>query len=483
MSVAHLSALYEQLLTAVGLDVDTEGKVSVTSSTGQTVPMRVAGRNMFVPTETALRTFTEPQVKNHYIAFHPLSESILRTQSPVIKWFRQVTTNRLAAVIAELLTDIIEIAADHSRHAGVHPKATEFLGCLTDADTTMVSALKSIIDKVDGDKNKLINIYLKQGGKFDGKAVQRSANVSFPILEELDSEAGTVFGVKLRKKDRIALKKFFLTLLPGSDDPVTYSYGSSSSTAPYFHALLCAFQKVATRLNTVTKLFAKNISFPENLHIELDWAGDLIDNIGAYRETIPPLSGNEGETKDEVKTEPQQPMVSTGAYTGLVAPAPQQQSGWNSAPTVQVNPMVPTVPGLTVPGTVAIPQEYKPFKGLGITMEDASKNPLVSKQVNTNDGGDLEMMVLARNSGFGDPGVFGSTAPAPQIPTNYPWLPNYQPQQTPGINGAIVQNGVMYVPVQQNQLPQVNYMGQHQTGFQLTQPQPQTQFAGTVSSI
>lgn len=449
MSVRPLSTLYEEILASAGYHTDSEGLVYYTSSEGKTLPAIVDKKKLFVPTTTALRKFTLPELNGQYIGFHPISESLLRNQSQIIKWLRVLLTMRLQAVMGELLINLAQIAADTSRHKNLSPRATEFLSHVPDIDVKTVENLETIIYKVDGEKNKLISIYLKNGGQFGGQTVHRSAIVSFPFIKEFENEEAQIFGVKLRKKDRVAIEKLFNWVIPNADDINSYSYGSTSSTAPYFHALLNAYVRVATRLNDVIKIFKKHVDSDE-LHTEISWSVDTVD-LTPYRESLPPLLGNDGELTDDSKAANavQQALPATQAQPQVQV---QPQQGFH--PYVQVNPFLPEK-------STAGANAYNGLATLGAEGKQAEQALQATGNKADSSSMDWERTVMARSMGYmqtppagmpigmGQPGMMGTAAPAAP---RYPWLANQQgaaPAPVYGRAGAMPMAAPVYGQMQQ----------------------------------
>lgn len=458
MSVRNLSALYEHILTSTGFIVSTDGLVSEYSAEGAVVPRTIDNKRLFVPTETALRAYTAPGVKDNYIAFHPLSESILRAQSPVIKWLRQALLNRLQAVMGEQLIFLATVAADTGRHKSLSPKATEFLSQVPEIDVKTAETISSIIAKMDGDKFKLVNIYLKQGGTFNGKSCRRAAVVTFPFLKEFENNDQTIFTAKIsRKKDLKLIEKIFRWMIPNADDINAYSVGSDSDVAPYFHALLNSYVKVASRLNEITRIFKKQIDADE-LHIDIDWATEVV-NLLPYREALPALPGNDGDLSED-----------SAASTAIAAAAPQQQV--QVAPQA-IQPLVPQNPFLPIPTARTSTLNNIPLLGAdGPAAAEANRNNPAKQDVS---GMELERTVMARSMGYavtpppGTPMGFGTPAP---VAGPYPW--STPATAMPGMQGGMMMGGMM--PAMQGGM-MMPTMG----GF--VQPMQQNAFAQPVNTL
>ncbi len=81
-----------------------------------------------------------------------------------------------------------------------------------------------------------------------------------------------------------------------------YSFGTNSDVAPYFHAMMSSFAKVAKQLNSIVRKFKKHLDDADKLLINVDFDKELND-LGKYRDLIPSLSGNEGVVLDKTGAE------------------------------------------------------------------------------------------------------------------------------------------------------------------------------------
>lgn len=286
-----LLGVYESFLSSLNLDVDQQGLISMKLG-DERIPAECDDRRLILPTRDNLRH----GLPEGTIAFHPLSESISRGQSKVLKKTRMLVNLRLSTVLSVLLTELMDIAADPSRHEKVAPSHKKFLKLVPDVDAKTVKALTSVLDATSPTgTNRLVNVYLKRGGELRGQHYKRTARVSFPITEQFENEEPVIFGVKMRKKDKRAIEQLFYWIVPGADDITEYSRGSNAAVAPYFDALLEAYREVAWHLNKVTKKFKKHLDDADELYINLDWVDD-VEDLEQYRSVIPVLEGNDGET-------------------------------------------------------------------------------------------------------------------------------------------------------------------------------------------
>lgn len=345
-TVDGLIEFYKSILGSMGLAADDNGLLSVTLG-GVNVPCVVSemgGRRLVLPTRDIQR---EADWQNK-VAFHPLTENVYRGESPVLKKMKNAIIFRLNVTTSYLLHELMAIAANKNYHEKLSPKQSELLDVLPRVTNNTVNSVEDVTDKYSlKGKEKLINVYLKHGGKYKGNDYSRVGVVSFPILEMCDQDNATIFGVKMKsKRDFKAFFDLFHYILPKCDEPEAYNYGSQSMEAPYFDALLHTYLKVAKQLNKITRLFKRHLSNPEENMIDVSWEGQLSD-ISFYRGLIPVLEGNDGELsideKEKAKMASEQPteVVEEPAKSSIFqqppqpAQAPQPQFQPQSQPQFQ----------------------------------------------------------------------------------------------------------------------------------------------------
>lgn len=290
----QIHQFYEQILAALNLVSDQYGLISVKNDEDDLRPVMIDEARLTLPLPEILRSGEW----GNRIAFHPLSENVVRGPSPVIEKTKTAVRIRLTYALSGLMYGLVEAAADRSKHHKINPKAAAFLQCLPEADEKSVAAMVKILQAIDNESVQLISIYLKRGGTYNGDRVSRLAKVTFPILNEFDNVDGMIFGVKLRKKDQVGFKELFKYILPDADVMETYSGVGSSLTAPYFQALIDAFIKVAKQLNSIIQLQRKQLEDEDFLHMDLSWESEFRD-FEKFSGLIPPLAGNDGAPTTE----------------------------------------------------------------------------------------------------------------------------------------------------------------------------------------
>lgn len=384
-TVESLLDFYTKLLDSLNIDVDSNAMMSMNlGGTGFPVTLNKMGnKRLVLPTRDVLRAAEWDSL----IAFHPLAENVYRGESPVLKKLKALVNFRLSFVVSVLMTELTSIASNKDYHEKLTPTQSKLLDYLPKANAKTSDGYTKVINAVSSaGTNRLINIYLKHGGKYKGEDHPRVAVTSFPIHDETENTDKTIFGVKLAsQKDFNGFFKLVDYVLPDSDKSETYSYGSRSMDAPYFDALMNAYLKVARQLNKVTWLFRKHLEDYELIHIDTSW-GEQLKDLSFYRGLIPGLEGNDGELtiddrekakmEEEAGAEASTPTSNVFQQPGtpqapVQPPQPQtpQQPPWNEGPAPKWNnaPPAPTQPPQA-------PQPAQPAStGGGVSWQDIMK--------------------------------------------------------------------------------------------------------------
>ena len=290
MSAQQLLTLYKNILTAASCHVDeNNGHVSLVVE-GQQTPVMVQDKRLILPLHEAMRNYNAATQQ----AFHPLCESTVRGESPVLKKLHTLIAFRLHAVLSQLLISLLDVAVDKTTHQRLTPKQMPLIQILHDVDGKTKDALKDVIKGTDPmGTNRIISVYLHKRPNLD-KPYRRACMVSFPVLNELAKPELDVFGRTMRKKDKASLTALLLYILGDCDKPQHYSVGTNADFAPFFDCLTRAFIKVQRDLNAMVKLYQDFIPNAASYISDLDWEGEL-SNTHYLRGLLPVLAGNEGD--------------------------------------------------------------------------------------------------------------------------------------------------------------------------------------------
>lgn len=341
----ELNDLYKSILRYAGMDTDAEGYISAIIG-DQREPAILSGARMVIPTEYHLR-HANPKEK---IIFHPLSENVLRGESEVIMKLREVLNIRLNFTFGIIASSLLNLIASPEEHKKLNPDQTELLIAVKDVDNTTVSNFISLmVEGIKTDPNKMfMNIYLKRGGSIGTKRYSRVGIYSFNLYEELQKDSNEIYGVKLRVKDKEALKQLYQYILPAlTEDMTAYNRGSESSLAPYLDALMKSSCAVASRFNDIFYQFGDFIDQSDKLIFDSDWVETFenLDVMHSEIRRIPVQAGNEGTLQQAaqpaVETRPTLPLPAAPSPTQMHPP--QFTPGFAPPNTMPSAPQAPTV--------------------------------------------------------------------------------------------------------------------------------------------
>lgn len=337
-------ACYNSILPAFSCEADENGFIDFLTPTGKRTPATIGGAVMVLPTQANLRKgFPEDQ-----FPFHPLCESMTRQgTSPVIQYLQRSAKASISQAVVMLAQSLLELACDVSTHKDIPIDSNDFLVKLADCDKE--KNIKSVFEKVVAaavKKNRLVTVYLKNGGMFDGKKVNRLCVIRIPLLEDLQTEGKDVLGVTVSKKQRKILTALFKLIVPFGDSPEEYSHGTTTRQAPYLHCLLVAYAKISKVLNQCINNYAVPMQLPIKPIPTYDPA--IVDTFEKARAEveIPALRGNEGGVKETAEEASDSRVADTGAK-----PPVQVQ---NNVPQTTRSQPAPAAVATATPGTVSM---------------------------------------------------------------------------------------------------------------------------------
>lgn len=456
-----LSKVYEAILRSMQYDVDETGLISVITPTGTTAAAKVDGARLVIPTQERLRNgFTEDLQP-----YHPLCESISRKgTSPVLQHMQRSVKQHLGFLVSYLADALATMSLDTATHSSLPPDMADVLMKLSG----VTDKTKAILDKLipaAHKQNKLITVYLKGSGTFQGKKVNRIAIIRFPILDELDNDADKdmVLGVKVPAKQRKVISALLRLIVPFGDSPEEYSAGTNTRVAPFFTAFLEAYHKIATRLNQSINRFAGPLQLPIK-PIELYPLEWLTEFPNIYNQ-VPSLNGNDGGT-EEVEAEQAAPIAQQPKRQTIT---PTAQSSMPAMAQMFTQPQQNT-PQLSRPASASAPQQKKPTQTVAELLRGTGQLPQAApQQMAYNQYGQPVPMAAPMYNQYGQPMM---PQHMPQMTTagqaQLPWVAQQQQQMLP-------QNPYMQVfaqPQPQYAQPQVQY-GQPQYGQPQYQQYPQ----------
>lgn len=465
---------YRPFIAAAGMVVDDEGVIRYKVG-DVSVNIAFDGKPMVLPTAERLRG----GALAGSVAFHPLSENIIRGESPVLRKLRTVLVTRLSNVASMLMLRMVEIAVDVDYQAKLKASEADFLTTLPKADVKLFNTMVKIVNAITPDKDyRFLRIFFKRGGMYQGDKYARVAITTFPIVDALFDDSSELFGCKLRKTDKTQLQDLLTFLVPDSKEPTeAYNCGSNSKTAPYFDALVGTFVKVATALNKHTKALKKHLEDYDELYIDTSWVEQL-KNLDALSLEIPALPGNEGDVGIEEKHQVDLEAAQAAANTAPSAPTTEARSAMptrlgagfaNALETGHVGSVADVVvPKAAPPAAVAPQQPTTAPRMAGMPNGHVAPTTHVPHYAQT-----AQTQAPAKGADTSGKLSWDSVVAANPPRQPVPQQPQYgAPQQQP-VYGQPPQQPAYGYPQQQPQQPQYGYGQPQQPQYGYGQPQGQ----------
>lgn len=318
-----LNSFYEKLLNDVGIKDGGEGKLSVTKLDGVLSPVTVNGKRLTLPTRENLKSNDDG-----LIMFHPASEQLMSGPSPILDALREYIMVRIYCTGIAIARSAMAISLDTALQKKVRGPGNELMRALTSSDQKMSETLDNVLDNIGlTPDDRMYNIFLVATGSKENPRGLRTSKVSFPILDDANSEDTTVFfNVKMprKTKDKPCITALLAVILDVDlEGEHLKEYTSTLRQAPYFHSLITAFHDIATHQNKLIESLSKADKSIGELAYTLDWEEEFDDFENFVKKVghaVPLLPGNQGKTigNDDGDTEEEdKPKPSTKSWRDL----------------------------------------------------------------------------------------------------------------------------------------------------------------------
>jgi hypothetical protein len=249
--IMKLLETYKAMLEAAGMVVNLDGSVSVRTGETTSKPINITGKRIVIPTTDQLNN---PDWSER-IAFHPLSENVVKGESIVMTRYRRFILTRMNDSVYNLMKWMVTTAASPKKHATLTPDQAKFLSALPEVSADDETKLLTVLENAynEGVEDWFIDIRVVKGGSINGVKNVRTANVFFDfytnlvtaIAAEKSGKApkkyyGEVLSNKLVKQ-LVALVEF---LIPNVGDPAIYNAGVTNIGGTFCEAFMLAVEKV-----------------------------------------------------------------------------------------------------------------------------------------------------------------------------------------------------------------------------------------------
>lgn len=430
-----LIQFYKSTLANASIRANAAGELNL-SVKGCEISFQIDGNRVVLPTPEQVAD------KRGKTFFHPLRENVISAESPVVQQYRKALNIKLQFSICALISEILLLATSPSEHAKASIAQGDILVAAKDADETTMAKWKQLMAaiekaiKTDDTKNRLVHTFLKRKGSVGDRTFSRVATVTFPFFEQLKTDEKQIFGVPLRRKDRVVFHDIFALIFPGVIDGTNYSYGTNSDIGPFFDAMLGAVIKLGERINAITDMMGSFISAPEDIKFDLDFRPiqesgykELKDEIlrsDTPAQNVKPLTPAQADAQRAYYNATAQPAPTTMLMTP-VAPAAVQEAPVQAQavqphhPQPEKNTVVPVKSFTELMQSVNTPAAAPPMGAIppGYVMVMTPQGPVLQP---------MPMMAAPMQQ-----------MPQQQMPMQMPqqpgWPPGYQPQQQAPVSG------------------------------------------------
>lgn len=157
---------YTSLLASNSLEIKEGGRIILTPNSQ--VPLTVNKKTLVLPTEEVLAIYNDN--RDQMQVFHPVSENILRRDSPVFNFLKRLYRNTVSIDFERLTRDLIAFATDSTLSTKANKKQRAFLTGFKDLDEKTLENYEAIIKRVDPQgEHKLIDFTVQRGGTINGE--------------------------------------------------------------------------------------------------------------------------------------------------------------------------------------------------------------------------------------------------------------------------------------------------------------------------
>lgn len=297
---------YTALLNSLAVYVEENGFLYTKkkSESETKIPVTLLNKRMVLPQKSIL---DKPDWET-MVAFHPLSESVVRGESEVLQWLKERVIGRVTALACVTITHLAMIASTKVLQENLSQQQLTTIAELGDADDKTMKFVEELMSEILRGNEDFLHIYLRHSGKKGNNTYRRFAKVSFPLYEKLKAGEAVPALKNCRQKDTKFIIKALEEVLPDIGKEDHYSYGSLSEVAPYYHCLIHAFANVGKPISATVYNFRKIMADIVDSRVLADdwledWAGvtktagfypQLQHNIG--------LAGNGEEVPTAEKT-------------------------------------------------------------------------------------------------------------------------------------------------------------------------------------
>lgn len=297
----ELNQIYQSILLALGNKIDTQSKVSCLMN-GTEYPLRIDGKDMYLPTTEALASGSDQKVY-----FHPACENIISKETEVFKLLRRIAGIRLMMVFRSMVPTLFEIAGKKEKK--------NWTQVVYDVTTPLAGVKKSVREEVfeflgrmsieveDGVDNRFVHFKVTKGGKGEhGERVYYKASPQYPIYDLLVREFArsegqaknatvTVNKHSISREAVEVLIHLFRVMLPSVVNPTSAEFDANIPVAARFTAFMYCFGNLAEQINKSQNMFRADFDKKSIYIIDTSWTESL-ENLPEFYRQVPELDYN-----------------------------------------------------------------------------------------------------------------------------------------------------------------------------------------------
>jgi hypothetical protein len=300
MKYTNLVEFYKVLCENIGLVTNEEGYIYLNSGDDK-IMITADGKPLVLPTkqhlDSLLTTDDEGEITVAKIPFNPLNENIVKGDTLSLTRTKKNIEAQLSLSINIVGNLLLTLASNQELQKKTKLEINKFLSRITEAQNAGIKKL--VDDKTIENWNKLsqkflthskkmVSIYLKKSGVYNGVKYNRLATLNCNLYEELlKADVHTpVLDVKLRNKDITIFKIIIEFIFNELDKNNVMSIGSNDGESPAFISLMNVFIKVGKRIQKLIK----DLSFVDKRLVD-----QLQINVTLTEKDLESLSAFKGE--------------------------------------------------------------------------------------------------------------------------------------------------------------------------------------------
>lgn len=328
----ELNRIYEAVLIALGNRIAANGKVTLLLA-GQEHPLRIDGRDLYLPISEALNADSDQKVY-----FHPACENIVSKETEVFKMLRRLAGIRLLTVFQLMAPVFMDVASKKEKKSwsqNVHDVIAPFNGVKKAIREELVATLARMrVETEDNVDNRFVHFKVTKGGKgASGERVYYKVKPVFPfydlLVRELARTEGqakstliTVNNYSISRECIDLIVHMFRSVLPAVNNPDQCEYDATIPVAARFTAFMYCFGELCEQMNRAQNMFRQEFDKAAVYSIDLSWQ-EKLEDIPEYYRQVPELSYNSHNVYNEGA---EQQQAIGGNLSGLLSITSTQQT-------------------------------------------------------------------------------------------------------------------------------------------------------------